>query len=387
MHVFKQLEDYLDVYEKADYTKETGQRFLMEYPLQSNHSPHQFKQARITVRRINEILENKLFTQCVRKAHSECPSRFINVRNSYLESVIEKGLKRNTSKNRKRNVEHLLSRLPETVLSIEALTAADLYSAFTKYEWLSDGYITARSFFSFLFKSGMTKTNLSACVPKLTRPKPLPSVYSGDEVKQLLSAIDRSTGLGKRDYAILLLAANLGLRSSDIVGLTFKDVDRTTKTIAVIQDKTTRPATFVLNTDVEEAITDYIQNGRPQSESDKLFLRFVAPFSPLAAGSCYTIAVKYFSLAGIGTHGRRHGPHALRASYATALVAKGVPYAVVKEALGHEDRESAKYYVRLDAGRLRMCALDVPKPTGAFAVLIEPKVCQTIGLGGLEGAL
>jgi hypothetical protein len=63
-------------------------------------------------------------------------------------------------------------------------------------------------------------------------------------------------------------------------------------------------------------------------------------------------------------------------------VAKGVPYVVVQEALGHEDRESAKYYVRLDVRRLRMCALDVPKPIGAFAVMLEPNV-----RADLEGAL
>jgi integrase len=193
--------------------------------------------------------------------------------------------------------------------------------------------------------------------------------------------------LGKRDYAILILAAYLGLRSSDIVGLSFKDIDYTAKTIAIIQVKTGRPLPLVMNSEVEEAVTDYIQNSRPQSSSDKVFLSSQAPFSPLSAGTGYAVAQKHFNLAGIAAQGRKRGTHALRASYATALVSQGIPYAVVQEALGHEDQESAKYYVRVDVRRLRMCALDVPKPIGAFAVMLEPEVRRTLGSSELEGAV
>jgi len=265
----------------------------------------------------------------------------------------------------------MLSRLPETVLSLKTLSAADLYNVFTKHEWPSVGLLASRDMLSFLYEKNVTKTNLSECVPRPRRPRALPSVYSGDEVNRLLSTVDRSTGLGKRDYAVLILAAHLGLRSSDIVGLSFKDVDYKAKTIEIIQSKTERPVTLVMNSEAEEAIKDYIQNGRPQSLSDKIFLGSQAPFSPLCAGSGYAVAQKYFYLAGIAAHGRRRGAHALRASYATALITKGVPYAVVQEALGHEDPESAKYYVRVDANRLRMCALDIPKPIGAFAVMLN----------------
>jgi site-specific recombinase XerD len=215
----------------------------------------------------------------------------------------------------------------------------------------------------------------------------LPSIYSGDEVKRLLSSVDRASASGKRDYAVLLLASHLGMRSSDIVGLSFKDIDYTAKTIKIIQVKTARPLTLIMNGEVEEAIADYIQNGRPHSSSDKIFLCSRAPYSPITAACGYAITRRYFDHAGIAAQGRRRGAHALRASYATALVSKGVPYTVVKEALGHEDQESAKYYVRIDVRRLRMCALDVPKPMGAFAVMLEPDVRRTLGSGDPEGVL
>jgi len=257
-----------------------------------------------------------------------------------------------------------------------------LYEVFTKNDWLNDGLTTARQVLSFLFDSKVTKTNLTVCVPKPIRPVALPSIYSGDEIERLLATADRATSHGKRDYAILILAARMGLRSSDIINLSLKDIDRTTKTIEIIQVKTERPQKLVMNCEIEEAVDDYIQNGRPESSSNKIFLRFRAPFSPLTASAGFAIARKYFNLGGIASHGRRRGPHALRASYATALITKGIPYTVVQEALGHDNPESAKHYVRVDARRLRMCALDVPKPAGALAVMLEPEIRNV-----LEGVL
>ena len=375
--ILRWVEEYLKGYGEADYSKEWGQRFIAEYPLQSNHSPSQFKNARTLVRRLDEILEDKLFTPCFHKSAVECPSRFAGLRDKYLEQLRKNGYRESTINSRKQYTGLFFSRLPDTIENVSNLTAADLYSVFTKYEWVSTGYVTARSLLKFLYESGLTKMDMSACVPKPKRPKPLPSVYSGDEVARLLSSVDRTTSLGKRDYAILMLAAHLGLRSSDIVNLSFRDIDYAAKTIEIIQVKTERPLTLVMNNDVEEAISDYVQNGRPQSLSEKVFLGSQAPYAPITAGLGCLVAHKYFKLAGIAAQGRRRGTHALRTSYATALVAKGIPYAVVQEALGHDDPESAKYYVRVDIRRLRMCALDVPKPTGAFAVM----------LGDLEGVL
>jgi len=379
MSVFGWMEDYLNGYGETNYTKELGQRFLVEYSLQSDHSPSQYKYARIIIRRTDEILENKLFQPCFRKEKSDCPVRFKGLYDKYLENLNRRGYKKSTIIGIKRYTELLLNRLPETILSLEELSATDLHNIFTKHEWPSAIFGIARRFISYLFENSVIKTNLSACVPSTCRPRSLPSVYSGDEVKRLLSSVDRASSLGKRDYAILLLAAYLGLRSSDIIGLSFDNINYASKTIKIIQVKTNRPLTLVMNSDVEEAIVDYIQNGRPQlsrteKSHDKIFIGFKAPFSPLIPASCHNITRKYFNLAGIAAQGRRRGTHALRASYATALVARNVPYTVVQRALGHEDREAAKYYVRIDVRRLKMCALDVPKPTGAFAVMLEPNV-------------
>jgi len=376
------LEEYLKEYGETSYTKGFGQRFLSEYSLQPNHSLAQCRNVRTVIRRLDEMLENKQFTPCFHQIKFECPSRFCGLLDKYLENLVKCGYSSHTVKGRRGYIGRFLSCLPETVFSVEELTAANLYEVFTKSKWPSVGLSIIRYYLSFLYANKAVKTNLSACVPKPTRPSTLPSVYSGEEIQRLLSVVDRTTSLGKRDYAILILSAYVGLRSSDIVNLSSKNIDHTTKTINIIQSKTARPAKLVMNKETEESIIDYIQNGRPKSSSEKIFLGSHAPYSPLTAGNGYIIAHKYFNLAGIPIQGRRRGTHALRSSYATALVAKGIPYAVVQKALGHEKPDSTKYYVCIDSKRLRMCALDVPKPIGAFAVLLEPDIRKE-----LEGVL
>ena len=371
MRIFDWIKNFQEGYGEKNYTKETGQRFITEYQLQANHTPAMFNYACKVVRRMDEILEGKQFTPGFCKPKQNCPLRFSSCFNKYIESLEKRGFSKSTITTRSRYAGRLLERLGGTVSSLENLSAADLYGIFTQYQWPFVTFPTAKSLLVFLFENGITKADLSVCVPKPRRPEPLPSVYTGEEVARLLSSVDRTTGTGKRDYAIIILAAHLGLRSSDIVNLSFKDIDRKAKTIGITQVKTSRPITLVMNGDVDEAINDYIQNGRPQSSSDKIFIRSKAPYVPLGARTGYAIVCRYFSLAGIVAQGRRRGTHALRTSFATALVRKGVPYAVVKEALGHEDPESAKYYDRVDARRLRACALDVPKPTGTFALLLN----------------
>ena len=375
--VFRWIADFLNGYGENDYSGAIGQRFLAEYRLQTNHTPSMFKIARTVIKRIDEILEDKTFSPCFRERAIKCPPQYEELQSRYLDSLAQKGYRNTTITSRELYTGRLLTWILEEVPSLEKLTASDLYNVFVKHEWPTVGYSIARGFLSFLYESGITTVDMSVCVPKPPRPRSLPSVYSGDEVSRLLSSVDRSTSLGKRDFAFIKIAANLGLRSIDIVNLEFGDIDYTEKTINVVQAKTNRPLTLVLNDDVEDAITDYIKHGRPQSQSNKIFLTSQAPYTQLSAGGGFVIVQKYMNLAGIEGLGRKRGPQALRQSYATALVAKGVPYSIVKEALGHEDPESAKHYVRIDINRLRPCAINVPKPIGAFAVL----------LGDIEGVL
>jgi len=371
MRVFGWLEDFLSERGETAYTPRLGYFFIAEYRLQSQHNPLAFNKAKILVRRLDEIVSNKPFTLRFENPTAPVPPQFKEWYDKYYEHLKQAGSSKSTLKGHSRYTRRILVGLAKRIPSYDKLTTADLYDFFVNSDNLpAQSHSVARRFFDFLFQNDVTKANLSVCVPHLRLPKPLPSTYTGDEVNRLLAAVERSEPLGKRDYAVLMLASHLGMRSSDIVNLSAGNIDVVRKTISIIQVKTSVPQTLVMNDEVESALFDYINNGRPKSESDKLFLHARAPFMPITAAACFEITRKYFALAGISPQGRRCGPHALRASYATALVTKGVPYSVVQEALGHSDLESSKHYVRTDARRLKNCALDVPKPTGAFAAII-----------------
>ncbi|MCL1874666.1 MAG: tyrosine-type recombinase/integrase [Synergistaceae bacterium] len=365
---FGWLQGFLEDYGEKDYSKEFGQRFLAEFTLQAHHSTSCFSHAKIVIHRLNEIIDGKSFAPRFCEPKPECPPQFSVHYELYCEHLKQLGSAHSTIGNHKRHVGRMLSWLVGVVPSLSSLTSADIYGILTNHAQHTGFMPVARRFLNYLFDNKVTKTNLSDCIPKMRQPQPMPSVYSGEEVSKLLSSIDRSTSMGKRDYAILLLAAKLGLRSSDIVNLKLQDIDYDKKTIDIIQVKTGKPLTLVLNADVEESLDEYVKHGRPQSEHEHVFLNTQAPYSPLCAGTGYSITQRSFDRAGISATGRRRGTHALRMSYATSLVTKGVPYAVVTEALGHDDPESAKYYVRVDVRRLRLCALNVPKPSGALAV-------------------
>lgn len=370
-HIFNWVEKFLIGYGEPSYSKEWGRRFLAEYLLQPGYKPSQYKIARIVIRKMDEILEGREPELYQHGPKAEWPSRFASHYDGYFACLAARGLKTSTIKNHERYTSQLLFQLPTDVNAFEGLTAGHLYAAFKNWDAPGSKLSTARSLLVFLFEAGVTGTDLSVCVPSPRRPEPLPSIYTGAEIERLLSAINREDSIGKRDYAVLMLAAYTGLRSSDIVSLSFTDVDYAGKAIRIVQTKTSNPVTIVLNDNVQEALDDYIRNGRSASAYEKIFLSSKAPYRPLSAKACYAITKRWFGYANIPSQGRRQGPRALRASYATALITKGVPYVVVKEALGHSDQESSKYYVRADVRRLRSCALDVPKPSGAFAALLD----------------
>lgn len=108
-------------------------------------------------------------------------------------------------------------------------------------------------FLHFLFEKGEIKKDISIVVPTYRERQPLPSVYSISEVRQIENAVDRTTIKGKQDYAIILLASRMGLRRSDIVGLTFETVDFTNNKIHIIQKKTEEELELPLQVKFETA--------------------------------------------------------------------------------------------------------------------------------------
>lgn len=233
---------------------------------------------------------------------------------------------------------------------------------------IHDTLTDLRQFFDYAYTHELIDTNIARYVPKdhYVSDSKLPSYYTEMEIVKLLASVDRGAAVGKRDYAILLLAVKLGLRASDIAFLKFDNLNWESCTINVTQYKTGKSITFPLLANIGNAILDYIQYSRAKSSEQYVFLLAVSPHLPIRPQAISGMVQRYFAKAGLFDEKRRHGCHALRHSLVKELLNKQQPLPVITEVLGHKNIESTKHYIRINEEHLRMCSLDVPPVTDSF---------------------
>jgi integrase len=193
----------------------------------------------------------------------------------------------------------------------------------------------------------------------------LPSVFTADEVSRALDEITARAPsripLSRRDRAVFLLAAVLGLRVGDIAGLRLEQIDWRAQRISLPQAKTRTRVDLPMPAEVVFALLDYLKHERPASSADHVFLQTMAPYGPHPSPrALYHVVANAFTRAGIDVSGRRHGPHALRHSLAVRMLADNTPYPMIGAVLGHAGVESTKTYLRVDVEYLRPLALEVP---------------------------
>ena len=218
-----------------------------------------------------------------------------------------------------------------------------------------------RNYITFLHQENYTTADISGCLPKVRvlRDAFIPSVWKGDDVRKLLNSIDRKNPTGKRDYAIILLAARLGLRVSDIRCLKIADLNWERKLLSIVMQKTRQPLELPLLEDIGWAIIDYLKNGRPQTISDNLFIRHNAPYEGFSDNNSLSkMLTGYMNKAGIVMRGQKHGLHSLRSTLASLMLENGTPLPVISEALGHQNINTTSIYLKIDMKGLRCCTID-----------------------------
>jgi len=199
----------------------------------------------------------------------------------------------------------------------------------------------------------------------LLRPAPntkkvLPC-FTSKETDAILAAVDTATAMGKRDYAILTLAIETGLRGVDIRNLRLTDIDWRKCEIAVVQSKTGEPIRIPLLPSVGNAVAEYILYARPESDSRHIFLRCTKPHIGFGSSSYGgNIISRYLDNAGI-FHEAWDGKtfHAFRRTSGTRLLEAGVPLPDVAELLGHKVLDSAKRYISQNDDKMRDCCLNI----------------------------
>lgn len=262
----------------------------------------------------------------------------------------------------------------KNIISIRDVRLSDIIQLFSEIKTSNESSTiiiiqTMRAFMKFVYEKGYT--DRAVRIPKyrnIRQPK-LPSTYTSEEVETLIDSIDRSTRLGKRDYAIILIAAKLGLRASDIALLKFESLNWESNTVEIKQFKTEKELILPLLPDIGNAIIDYLKYVRTPSDSPYIFLREMCPRTVRMSSAAVIHSIrKSFSNSGIKVKGRRSGSHSLRHSLTSRMLEESVVLPVISEVLGHSNTESTKFYMRIDIKSMKLCMLEVPiVPLGFYS--------------------
>mgnify|MGYP001028455715 FL=1 len=222
-----------------------------------------------------------------------------------------------------------------------------------------------RFFLRFLYEEGIIKQDHTASVPKMccSTGERIPHMLSTEQVNTLLKSIDRGNTVGKRNYAIIVMAACLGMRDSDITNLKFENINWERSEISFFQKKTNRFLALPLLPVVGEAIIDYLRNGRPQTDSKYVFVKHRPPFQQTV--SFYSVMRVVLENSGVKlAENFPKGLHILRHSLASELIRQGESYNTVSTILGHASIGSTNAYTHIDIDGLFKCALELTEATG-----------------------
>ena len=313
--------------------------------------------------------------QSVIPAKDGCPARFRLLRDDYVASCRARGNAEATVAAKDKAVSRFLGYLDEAgVDDLAALGVRDVSGFFLRQRGLRRKTIAGMrsslaDFLAFLAAAGRTPQSLAGRLPphRHVRHESEPHLWTAGEIRRVLAVIDRQSVTGKRDYAMILMTARLGLRISDLRRLELGDLDWRAKTITIIQHKTGRPLSLPLLDDVGWAIIDYARHGRPETACPKVFIKHRHPFDAFGCASSVACRLsRHAARAGIEfPPDQACGMHSLRGALAVAMIGNGAPMPVISAVLGHASSDTTQaYYLRFDAGRLRCCALDVEGVTG-----------------------
>jgi site-specific recombinase XerD len=220
-----------------------------------------------------------------------------------------------------------------------------------------------RAFLRYLNHRGLNPLALAGCVPSIRRWKlaSLPTYLSAQQVQQVLVGCNRTTAMGRRDYAILMMLARLGLRAGEIAALTLDDIGWRSGEM-LLRAKGRQRARMPMPPDVGGAVVAYLRDSRPTSSCRRLFLRTLASHVGFASGCAITmIARTALKRAGIRGYARQ-GAHIFRHSLATELLRSGATLSEIGQLLRHESHDTTRIYAKVDIEALR--TLSLPWPGG-----------------------
>ena len=370
---WNQLMAYAEDRGECYYTEQLGMDFLKEFfgVTQEDFSRTLPQAETQEIRVIRMVGDFQLHHAVLRRylKHKEILTTpfFVDIRSRFQSSCEKKGYSQVTTEHYVKQSSYLMDYLAAQGMNDFTAVTLDTVNAYIRtlagfsYKTVEQHICSLRAFFRFLYQEGIMPDDLAAKMPmvKARKQTAIPSVWTHEELKQLVGAIDRGSPKGRRDYAIILIACRLGLRCTDIKNLCLENFNWTEKKICFTQSKTGQPMELPLVPDVGWAVIDYLKYGRPKVDSSRIFVRHMAPFLPFAEGDHLDQLIRtYMVKAHIPMRGKHRGMHSLRHTMASVLLEKDTPLPVISDIIGHLDTNSTAVYLKVDMERLAECPLD-----------------------------
>lgn len=222
-----------------------------------------------------------------------------------------------------------------------------------------------RKYYKYLFENNVIARDISHSFPKVPRYRSkVHSVFSAEEIKQILDSIDQSSDIGKRDYVIMLFLSLYGLRSGDIANLKFKNIDFLNNTFSITTLKTGKEVSAKIPNRLMNALKNYLVNVRAKSSDGEYIFVSLSPkfyFQPLKGRAIRNIVTKYCRHLNLKPDGSQIGGHSFRRAVASILAENKISLPVIKDILGHQDEKMSGHYIDNSERDLRSVILQMPK--------------------------
>lgn len=373
---WRKIQDFLqETYGNTEYNMERGLEYLeKQYGFVTKCNDGTLSQQKVQLLRVVHMLEDyRLHKVLTRRYYasknpiilnSDYSNIFTDYKNYLISSQLSKVTVDHYIKISKTFMDYLQQLKVESIKDITMDTCNSYLKTLAGFSFktIEQQVCGIRHFLRFLYSSNLIITDYAEKIhmPVVSKSAKIPSTWKLDELKAILSAIDRNSPIGKRDYAMILLACVLGLRVGDIKLLRFENFNWEGKQISIIQHKTRKPLSLPIPDSVGWAIIDYIKNGRPKYyDTDYIFLKHMPPFDPIGDDNhMHQRLVKYMRKAGISHYrNRRCGFHSLRHSAGSMLLEMEVPLPTITNILGHSDSNVTAIYLKTDLQKLAECVL------------------------------
>ena len=376
------MDEYLRIWNKFIYWKSTNSfvynekdyiDFLLDYykfdvNSYTNKSRSLYQQLMRSKRILDDFDTYKIFMQkrsLPSSLYSDYPSNWNVVLDNYLDYL--KNVRQNSNNSiiiKKRYLINLLSYFYKN-----GLNELDNFSKTFVVDFINKtidkgniskrrNFYVLRDFLNYLFIEDIILEDLSCYIPKIkkSRKRKLPTYLKAENIEQLLESIPKERKIDIRNYTIILIAARLGLRISDILNIKLKDIDWKNYKLNVIQPKTNNLNILPLSKEVGWAIINYIKNSRPKCNNEYLFVKMKYPFEKMEQFNNFN---KYFEKCNLEENIKK-GIHNLRHSFATNMLDNDIPIHIISSVLGHSDiNTTSSTYIKIDTKNLKKVCLEV----------------------------